>query len=176
MTMPAGHSTSFRIAQIVGLSGAAWLSGNIASLSLITVPTLLNSQTPSGRQLSPRTLARQWRQTYEIGKSQNRPASALIGASFAFLAYRSRAGPRHVMGLYGLAALLTMGIAPFTLLAMAGTNGRLIRKSEEEGDAKESAEEGEEMKASLESWGRLNAVRSLLPLVGGAVAVIAALP
>lgn len=82
--------------------------------------------------------------------------------------------------LYGLAALCTVGIAPFTLLAMAQTNEQLIERSEGRGGSGEGKkgvdeDEDEEVKRLLESWTRRNAVRSLLPLVGGAAAVIAAL-
>ncbi|PVH82444.1 DUF1772-domain-containing protein [Cadophora sp. DSE1049] len=181
--------TSIRIAQVIGLGGAAWLSGNIASLSLITIPTLLNSHTQSQSQpsspssktspLTPHTIALQWRQTYELGKSQNRPISLAIASSFAFLAFKasSAAGPRNQVMLYGLAAVLTMGIAPFTALVMSGTNERLIGMSEGKGVGMSGKEdvEGKEVRGMLEGWGRLNGVRSLLPLLGGVVGVVAAL-
>ncbi|KAK0127374.1 hypothetical protein ONS96_006923 [Cadophora gregata f. sp. sojae] len=186
--------TSIRIAQVIGLGGAAWLSGNIASLSLITIPTLLNSHaqsqsqsqsspSPTNRPLTPHTLAQQWRQTYELGKSQNRPISLIIASSFAFLAYKSRslasASPRNVVVLYGIAAVLTMGIAPFTALVMSGTNEKLIGLSDGKGKGPSEKDgvdvEGKEVRGLLEGWGRLNGVRSLLPLFGGVVGVIAAL-
>lgn len=82
-----------------------------------------------------------------------------------------------MIALYGLAALLTVGIAPYTLVIMKGTNGRLIAKSEEKETVREGKTGGEEgeVRGLLESWARLNAVRSLLPLVGGLAGVMAAL-
>ncbi|KAL5322615.1 hypothetical protein ACEPPN_010588 [Leptodophora sp. 'Broadleaf-Isolate-01'] len=176
--------TSIRIAQVIGLGGAAWLSGNISSLTLITIPTLLNSHTQSQTQpkpLTPHTLAQQWRHTYELGKSQNRPISAMIASSFAFLAFKARTagGPRSILALYGLAALLTVGIAPFTVLVMRGTNERLISLSEGTGrgigKVGSEQEQEEEVRGLLERWGRLNGVRGLLPLFGGVVGVFAVL-
>ncbi|KAH7348571.1 hypothetical protein BKA65DRAFT_594371 [Rhexocercosporidium sp. MPI-PUGE-AT-0058] len=170
--------TSICIAQVIGLGGAAWLSGNIASLSLITIPTLLNSQTQSQSQsqstpLSSRTLALQWRHTYELGKAQNRPISAVIASSFAYLAFKSRTGgPRNVVAMYGLAALLTVGIAPFTVLVMRGVNESLIGLSEGDGKDREGEDE---VRGLLERWARLNGVRSLLPFVGGVVGAFAVL-
>jgi len=81
--------------------------------------------------------------------------------------------------LYGLAAILTMGIAPFTVLVMSGTNERLIGLSEGKGDGVRGKEkedvQGREVRGLLEGWSRLNGVRSLLPLAGGLVGVFAAL-
>lgn len=81
--------------------------------------------------------------------------------------------------LYGLAAVLTMGIAPFTALVMSGTNERLIVLSEGKGagvGGKEKEDvQGKEVRGLLEGWGRLNAVRSLLPLAGALVGAFAAL-
>ena len=72
-----------------------------------------------------------------------------------------------------------MGIAPFTALVMSGTNERLIALSEGKGagvGGKEKEDvQGREVRGLLEGWGRLNAVRSLLPLAGGLVGVFAAL-
>lgn len=76
-----------------------------------------------------------------------------------------------MVGLYGLAALLCVGIAPFTVGVMKGTNDRLIELSE---GAEQKVEEGE-VRGLLEKWGRLNGVRSLLPVLGGVAGVVAVL-
>lgn len=86
--------------------------------------------------------------------------------------------------LYGLAAILTLGIAPFTIVFMAPTNGRLLAKAEKarekgKGKEKEKVVGGEandrEIMELLRKWTVLNGVRSLLPLLGATVAVVAAL-
>ncbi|KAL2064345.1 hypothetical protein VTL71DRAFT_4839 [Oculimacula yallundae] len=50
----ATSQTSIRIAQVFGLGGAAWLSGNIFSLSLLAVPGLQNSYSHIQTQQKPK--------------------------------------------------------------------------------------------------------------------------
>jgi len=86
--------------------------------------------------------------------------------------------------LYGLAAILTLGVAPFTIISMAPTNRRLLakaKKAREEGKGKGkentvggNADDKETMEL-LGKWSVLNGVRSLLPLLGATVAVVASL-
>ncbi|GFF56829.1 hypothetical protein IFM58399_10408 [Aspergillus lentulus] len=66
-------SVGFRVAQAIGFIGAAWLSGNIAALSMNAVPSLLRSQKETNLPLT--ATAKQWREMYEAGKAQNRPPS-----------------------------------------------------------------------------------------------------
>jgi len=174
--MPAS-STSFRIAQAVGLSGAAWLSGNIAALSLISVPALSKSHkedsVPAGY------LARQWKHTFEAGKSQNPPIAGVATASFAYLAWSVRAGtslsllvPKNSIILYSVAAVFTIGIVPWTIIAMMPTNNKLLAKAEHSASVMADDKEVSDL---LRKWTILNGVRSLLPLAGTAVALAAVL-
>ncbi|ALO60391.1 hypothetical protein CNB02545 [Cryptococcus deneoformans JEC21] len=169
--------SSLRVAQIVGVSGAMWLSGNIATLSLISIPALQRSALEDG--VSALTLAKQWRQNFEAGKAQNPPVAAVIASAFAYLAWSARSGsafhkffPRNATIWYSTAAVLTLGIVPYTILAMTKTNNALIQAS--------NAKPGEkvddlEARALTSKWIQLNAVRSCLPLAGGIVALVAAL-
>lgn len=75
-----------------------------------------------------------------------------------------------------------MSIAPFTALVMSRTNEELIEMSEGRGfsdgngNGKENVERnGKEVRGLLERWGKLNGVRSVLPLLGGVVGVVAVL-
>ncbi|UOH81480.1 hypothetical protein LQV05_004151 [Cryptococcus neoformans] len=149
------------MAQIVGVSGAMWLSGSIATLSLISIPALQRSALEDG--VSALTLAKQWRQTFEAGKAQNPPVAAVVASAFAYLAWSARSGsafhksfPRSATIWYSTAA----------------TNNALIQAS--------NAKPGEkvddlEARALTSKWIQLNAVRSCLPLAGGIVALVAAL-
>lgn len=76
--------------------------------------------------------------------------------------------------LYGLAAILTIGIVPYTLVAMNATNQKLLVKAEEKVGAKDVVKD-EEVGALLRKWTTLNGVRSMLPLVGTAAGFLAML-
>ncbi|KAL4770016.1 hypothetical protein BDW60DRAFT_218354 [Aspergillus nidulans var. acristatus] len=132
--------------QAIGVTGAAWLPGNIALFSMNVVPSLLRS--PTETNLPMTTLAKQWREIYETGKHQNPPVAAITAASFVL----SRPAPYIRAGFYASAALLTLGIVPFTLVAMSSTNNALIA-----------------------DWVVLNRVRSLLPLLGSLTGIAVAL-
>lgn len=82
-----------------------------------------------------------------------------------------------MVALYGLAAVLTMGIAPFTVAVMGRTNGRLIELATRGEERKKEGEEEErkEVGELLGRWKVLNGVRSLLPFLGGVAGVVAVL-
>lgn len=80
--------------------------------------------------------------------------------------------------LYGAAAALTVGIVPYTIATMRGTNNKIIKKSEEIGrqglSAQVSEEEEREVQELLARWTWLNGIRSILPALGGIAAFVAA--
>lgn len=197
------HQVGYRVAQVLALTGSAWLSGrntttyftdfvirdrstllmtkhvflgNIAALSMNAVPALVRSHNEDN--LSPKLLVRQWRNVYEAGKSQNQPVAGFTAAAFLYLAWSVRAtGPPlrlayNAPGLYCTAAILTLSIIPYTIVAMRPTNGALLKiaKSADELSDRVKAE-GFEL---LDRWTNLNGVRSLLPLAGGILGIIAA--
>ena len=94
-------------------------------------------------------------------------------AAFGYLAYRWAKTLNQTKGeLYGLAAISTLSIIPYTLILMRGLNGKLIRKSNglEKTSIKdivgiEDADE-ESAKQLIDWWATLNLGRGLLPLVG----------
>ncbi|KAF7130997.1 hypothetical protein CNMCM5793_003932 [Aspergillus hiratsukae] len=170
--------TAFRAAQVLGLTGAAWLSGNMSSLSLITTPALLQSL--HEKQVSPSTAAKIWANVYNTGKTQNPPVAAVTSAVFFYLAWSVREGTalsllvaRNSSLLYSAAGMLTGGIVPFTLACMMATNRALEEKVGAKDEVEGTRAEVEEL---LEKWGVLNAVRAGLPLVGAVVAVMAVIP
>lgn len=66
-----------------------------------------------------------------------------------------------------MAAVLTIAIAPFTFAVMGGTNAVLIAGAEGVGKLEE-----ESVKALVVKWGKLNLIRSVLPLLGGIMGII----
>ncbi|PKX92861.1 DUF1772 domain-containing protein [Aspergillus novofumigatus IBT 16806] len=129
--------TTFRAAQVLGLTGAAWLSGNIFSLSLISTPALL--------------------QSLHEKQMQNPPIAAATAAVFFYLAWSVRDGTAlslvaapNSSFLYAVSGMLTVGIVPFTLAFMMGTNRSLEAKvgSKDEIEATRT-----EVESLLERWG-----------------------
>ncbi|KAJ5725765.1 DUF1772-domain-containing protein [Penicillium malachiteum] len=167
-------NVGFYWAQAIGISGAAWLSGNIASLSTITTPTLLQYDKETNQ--SPRLLAQQWKSLFETGKAQNPPIAATVAASFLYLAWSVGQGAAlyknvvyNRVALYLAAAALTVGIVPFTIITMSGTNKLLLQK------AQSTSESDREVPGLVKQWTGLNFARSLLPLAGAACGIIAAI-
>ena len=109
---------------------------------------------------------------YVRGKTQNPPIAAVVAGSFSYLAWTLRSVPGNKAGLYGVAAVMTIAIVPWTLLLMNPTNRSLIEKA---GAAVELKGDEEEVQGLLRRWGNLNGIRSLFPLVGGVAGALAVL-
>ncbi|KAH7418806.1 hypothetical protein BKA64DRAFT_208632 [Cadophora sp. MPI-SDFR-AT-0126] len=168
--------SAIRIAQVVGSSGAVWLSGNIAAVSMFTVPAIRQAHSQDG--VSSVVLAKVWESVYEAGKALNPPVAAGVTSSFAYLAWSSRVGvhlPKNCSQLYGLAALLTIGIVPFTFILMAGTNNKLSAKAKRQSGAVSVPAYDDAFAKLIDRWGTLNFCRSLLPFLGGVIGLVATL-
>ncbi|KAK1824425.1 hypothetical protein LTR12_001017 [Friedmanniomyces endolithicus] len=147
--------TTTTAAQLLSICIALLASGGIASLSLFNVP-LLQSQ-PASRSL-PQT-----RWLFSRGSHTFPQAAFLSSAGFAYLAWT--AVPLGQVGEfvsyvmqggrvsgYVAAAVLTLSIAPVTMVGMIPTNFALIQKNEDLGGARSdrSARDGD-AKAGLRS-------------------------
>jgi hypothetical protein len=135
----------------------------------------------------------QWREIYETGKRQNPPIAGLTAASFIYLAvFSSRkssssplllfrgAPPYSRAGFYASAALLTLSIVPFTLIAMSSTNNALIdvcesQKQRGTGAGAEIVATDAQIEELFQDWVALNRVRSLLPLLASLTGIVVAL-
>ena len=160
------------------------ISGNICGLSMIAIPALLRSnQSKSTTSPTPNTLAQQWQTLYDAGKAQNPPIAAVTASSFFYLAWAFRsqnvaihpqlAGKSSSNGLfYCGAALLTLGIIPWTLVAMMSTNHQLA-SIVETGDGVRVSDE--EFDALMKKWQGCNLIRGLFPLAGGILGLVVAL-
>ncbi|KAJ6108087.1 DUF1772-domain-containing protein [Penicillium sp. IBT 18751x] len=169
----ASYPLGFRLAQAIGLTGAAWLAGNISALSSISTPALVKSYREGNIPSS--TIAKQWRGLYELGKAQNPPIAAAVTLSFGYLAWCVRPGsplfrqtPMSRTALFSTAAILTVGIIPFTVIFMSSTNDALIRKASVTSEAFE-----EDTIESVMTWTTLNQLRGFLPLAGACCGLVA---
>ncbi|QKX62868.1 uncharacterized protein TRUGW13939_10033 [Talaromyces rugulosus] len=173
-TFPIGY----RVAQAIGFTGAAWLSGNIAALSMNAAPALIRARKEDHLPIT--NTVKLWRNLFESGKSQNPPIAALTASSFFYLAWSTRSSstlfrqvaPNSTI-LYGTAAILTLGIVPYTIVAMSGTNNALLAKTKL--DYEPSSQASAEIEELVNNWALLNGFRSLLPLAGGLLGIFAAL-
>ncbi|GAB7351244.1 hypothetical protein MBLNU459_g1671t2 [Dothideomycetes sp. NU459] len=151
-------TTAIRVAQVVGITSAAFVSGAIGGISFMCGPALMDSPAPLA--------AKQWKKVFDSGKVIAPPLSVVSAAIFGGLAYR---------------ALLVPSIVPYTIFFMAPTNNKLEQKASSLANASLSdtaAEAGvakeETTHALLDKWISLNLGRSLFPLFGSVLAAYAA--
>lgn len=175
-------------------------------MSILSIPNLaLPPRHPSNKTLtqdstpgtSANHLTHQWLDLYDRGKKifPGLAGAASVANLYAMWALRDSPAPAPTIAgsswsnVYLVAVVVTMGIAPFTVVAMGKTNGRLrahaVRSdgAEKEGvegmvvgaqeEAKWGKEDGE-IPGLLEKWALLNLFRAGFPLVGAALGFYAA--
>ncbi|KAL3472458.1 hypothetical protein BJX99DRAFT_262246 [Aspergillus californicus] len=174
--MSAQFPPAIRVAQAVGLTGAAWLAGDISAYSFYAIPSLVKSH--RDYQAPVTLIVKQWRDMYNVGKIKNPPIAALTAAAFAYLAWavpNSTAGevlaPENAAVLYSIAAVLTVSIVPWTIGVMTKTNRKLLDLAE--GIWVPSEKTSEEVEGLLGKWIGFNLVRALFPLAGAVVGFVA---
>jgi hypothetical protein len=154
-------------------------------VSILSIPALSKSQTKDS--VSADILSRQWRYNYEAGKARAPPVAVTVGASLSYLAWCVRSGtqlhslaPKNSAQFYGTAAILVIGIIPYTLLAMSSTNAKLMARAElnlssSKNTSAATALDDKEVGELLKTWIVLNNVRSIFPLLGSIAALAAVL-
>ncbi|KAI9877952.1 MAG: hypothetical protein M1830_002359 [Pleopsidium flavum] len=131
----------------------------MSSLSLVTIPVLLQTSTPTS------LLLQQWKSIYLRGHIQGPAIATLTGLTYAYVAYAKSQQGKDGTG-YGIAGLATVAIVPYTLTIMGSVNRRLMEAA---AAGPRTAVGSEEVKVLVARWSRLNAVRGLFPLLGGIV-------
>ncbi|KAH0255972.1 DUF1772-domain-containing protein, partial [Aureobasidium melanogenum] len=158
------------VAKIIGITSAAWLSGNISALSLISIPAVANIKNDSS--LSNAHAVRIWQQNYQRGATQNPPIALGASASLGYLAWSLRnLRTATVVGLrpsalFAIAAVSTIAIVPFTIVLMRPTNNELLGLAARAQKDETSVAETKDVEGLLERWTALNRVRGVLPMVG----------
>jgi hypothetical protein len=104
------------------------------------------AEQPARLKLENAALLRQWKPSYKRGFAMQAPL-ALLGFAFGLLAWYQTGG---TLFLYG--ALLLVANWPWTLLAIRPTNNELM--------AMEPSDNDPQVRALVQRWGRLHAVRS----------------
>jgi hypothetical protein len=140
----------------------------MTSLSLISVPVLLDTATDSPQ------LLRQWSRMYHYGHliMPSLAAGTLLLHACTALQQRALGDP---WGTFACAGGVTIAIAPFTWIVMGGINGELFRRLEGVGAALSkgnTSDDLKEVKGLVKRWSWLHLVRSMLPLAGTVLGVV----
>ncbi|KAF7585480.1 hypothetical protein BBP40_010818 [Aspergillus hancockii] len=142
--------------QATAVISGSFLSGAMMSLSLITIPVILDTGTQS-KQLLDQFVA-----LYSYGHTIMPALSVTTCALYGFVANSKRAAS-DPWSIYGIAAATTIAMVPFTWIVMVPTNNALF--------ALHAASDAalEEVRGLSVRWQWLHVVRSLFPLAGAII-------
>ncbi|KAK0669360.1 hypothetical protein QBC41DRAFT_320101 [Cercophora samala] len=141
----------------------AFTTGLSLTFSTLITPLLLTSPTP--------LMLQQWKKVFLTGKTHMPPLSILSAIGFFYLAAKS---PAH-RNLWTTAGGLSVGVIPYTLALMMGTNNALLKREADltarvktSGAVVVSESEEKGAKELVDWWGVLNLGRTgmLLGAVG----------
>ncbi|KAH0538996.1 hypothetical protein FGG08_004445 [Glutinoglossum americanum] len=112
-----------RVAQTLGITSSAVLAGSLFSISFSTVPSLLLAPAP--------LLQQQWEAIYQHGKTVGPRVALFSAVNLLFVAYKRYdsggfGGGEGPWQAYGAAAVITMMIAPYTVVLMRDVNDKLL--------------------------------------------------
>jgi Domain of unknown function (DUF1772) len=135
-------------------------AGAMMSLSLITMPVLLNTS------LSTAQLCSEWSQMYLRGRGLLPALAVMTFAMYAYT-YAKEQRPKSSKALI-LAGGMTIAIAPFTWIVLTPTNNKLFALQAENQAMTALSSSVEPARKLIIEWTRLHLMRSLLPLFGAA--------
>ncbi|KAK1636050.1 hypothetical protein BDP81DRAFT_320463 [Colletotrichum phormii] len=145
------------IATATGILGCAWWAGAAASLSMFSIPAIIQTSAEPGHAL------KLWQHIFLNGASTGPKVALAITLSLAYSAY-----DRYDQGVawkpFVAAGALSLAIVPYTIIFMSSTNNALM--SGARGIATLGLSETTEL---LKRWQALNAVRSIISLAGAAI-------
>ncbi|KAI5458080.1 hypothetical protein BGZ63DRAFT_363440 [Mariannaea sp. PMI_226] len=154
-------TTPTLLAIATGIVGSAWSSGSIASISLIGVP---------GALLAPSSAAATiWAEFFARGIALMPKIAATAAVSYLYAAYDARSRGDSWKGFVA-GAVLTISIVPYTQIFMSGTNALLHAAANGTSSAGV-----DEVRSLIGKWASLNLGRSLLPLAGAGLGLVALL-
>ena len=120
---------------------------------------------------------------YERGKRTGPTTAVISAASFTYLTYALYKTLHHPKAeLYGLAALSTVIVIPYTFVFMKPVNDKLKKKVKESLEwsiadeaVEQGAPKGESSKELVDQWATYNFIRYLFPTLGAAIGAWATL-
>lgn len=120
---------------------------------------------------------------FQSGKKQGPPLAAVAASSYWYLAWNAYktsnststlgGSSSNKVAAYIIAGALAIGIVPYTLVFINGTNGKLLKKVEETRGEKitEVTVQDEGARQLVDWWGMLNLGRGMLVLGSGILGV-----
>lgn len=143
------------------------LLGMLVGLSTMTMPVLVQTTTTSPHLLT------QWKHIFDRGHIQG-PSLAITTSLMNCYAAWLRAAAHQPWISFAIAAALTIGIVPYTVVFMGKINTTLFAAVDQCREGKRSVSKAEADRL-VSKWTALHAVRSMLPLLGAVVGALALL-
>ncbi|KAK4990619.1 hypothetical protein LTR66_006762 [Elasticomyces elasticus] len=176
--------SAVRVAQIVGVTASAWLSGTIAFASFGVIPAL---------RLAPTQVqAQQWEKVFWIGASTAPPLALMSSLAFGYLANQASKVSQALSGtalapttpfyLFTTSAVIIPAIVPYTLFLMKNTNNKLHAKAAKyrntiagEKNIEAGMPREETVEGLVSKWYWLNMVRAVMVGSGAVMGLVAVL-
>jgi hypothetical protein len=164
----ADHPLPIRLAQTIGITSSAFATGLVLAHSAYIIPRLLESPPPLA--------VKQFKAAYERGKRSVAPTAVVSALSYFYLAYHHNveastfsqwiARDQFKFRSYIFAAIFSIAIIPYTLIALKDVNGKLLGRADEvdvlggEGVTEVGLKKEDTTRALLDKWGVLNLGRA----------------
>ena len=136
-------------------------------LATMTMPVLVETSASS------RLLLQQWQGIFDRGHVQGPGLAVTTALTYGYVAWMHAAAGTSWKP-FVLAAVLTLGIVPYTLVFMARVNNSLFDAVKQSNSGKEAIEKQHAQKL-ITLWTAHHAGRSLLPLAGAGTGLLAML-
>ena len=137
------------------------------SLSLMAIPVLLDTTT------QPSQLFHQWVRMYHYGHQVLPTLAVATFLLYGYAAVSKRAASRP-WGIFAAAGVTTLSMLPFTWVFMVPTNNTLFRlDGESKAAAAAAVASWGEAQELVTRWSWLHLVRSLFPLAGAVLGLMA---
>lgn len=117
----------------------------------------------------PKQLIQQWSRIYHHGHIKGPMIATVTGATFAFAAWAKGAAGQP-WRVFATAGLVTVSIVPYTLTVMRNINNTLFFVEYETRKGRDPS--WAEAVQLVNRWGKLNAIRALIPLTGGVLGLL----
>ncbi|KAF2757988.1 hypothetical protein EJ05DRAFT_510840 [Pseudovirgaria hyperparasitica] len=156
--------SSVKVVQCIGITSAAYLLGQVVTLSTCAIPAILQAPAPLA--------ARQWVTMFVRARALGIAVTAIPVVAFSWLAWKDGLQPRNFK-LYLTAALMHFLVFPYTMLVILPTNNKLEEKAQTMSDnevepsaAEAGIQKEETVHALVDKWGLVAIGRAVLAGVG----------
>ncbi|KXL48241.1 MAG: hypothetical protein FE78DRAFT_105280 [Acidomyces sp. 'richmondensis'] len=162
-----GSVMGARLAQIGGIYGSVLLTGFLGSFSYLVVPAI---------EIAPcDTLLKQYQRAGAIGFTTSPRLALGTAGAYAWLAYKAfRSNEYTASKAYGIAAILTPMMIPFTFMFITSTNAQLNRLASIAADDVAKVDKTE-VRRLIQRWKVLNYRRTFLVFIASGFGLLGTL-